>query len=164
VFQDDGIYAVLAKSLATGEGYRYLHLPGAPNATHYPPLYPAFLAVLWRWWPDFPIIVILFKFANAALTAAAAYFAFIFARDRVRLRTPVAALRAIAFGACAPVVFLTDMLLSEPLFLMTLFPVLFIAERAVDSGDDRDAAAAGIAAAMLALIRTLGIVVVPATA
>ncbi|MBC7897587.1 MAG: hypothetical protein H7066_19360, partial [Cytophagaceae bacterium] len=34
VFQDDGIYVVLAKSLATGEGYRFLQMPGAPNATH----------------------------------------------------------------------------------------------------------------------------------
>ena len=46
VYQDDGIYTVLAKSLATGQGYRYLHIPDAPNATHYPPLYPLFLAGL----------------------------------------------------------------------------------------------------------------------
>ena len=47
VFQDDGIYTVLAKSLATGQGFRYLHLPNAPNATHFPPVYPFFLAGLW---------------------------------------------------------------------------------------------------------------------
>ncbi|HEX7122734.1 MAG TPA: hypothetical protein VF178_10230, partial [Gemmatimonadaceae bacterium] len=48
VFQDDGIYTILGKSLALGEGYRYLNLPGAPPATHYPPGYPLFLALLWR--------------------------------------------------------------------------------------------------------------------
>ena len=48
VFQDDGIYAVLAKSLATGEGYRFIQMPGAPNATHYPPGYPLLLALLWK--------------------------------------------------------------------------------------------------------------------
>ena len=54
VFQDDGIYVILGKALATGEGYRYLNLPGAPYATHYPPGYPLFLALLWRVSPQFP--------------------------------------------------------------------------------------------------------------
>jgi len=54
VFQDDGIYVVLGKALASGEGYRYLNLPGAPYATHYPPGYPLFLALLWKLSPQFP--------------------------------------------------------------------------------------------------------------
>ena len=44
VFHDDSMYVILARSLATGEGYRYLNLPGAPEATHFPPGYPALLA------------------------------------------------------------------------------------------------------------------------
>jgi len=163
VFQDDGIYAVLAKSLATGHGYRYLNLPGEPHATHYPPLYPALLAALWKLWPDFPRNVVLFKLVNAVLTAVAGYFAFTFGRDRLRFGTLGAAAVSASFTACAPIVLLTVMVLSEPLFLAALFPVLFIAERAATSERDRDAIAAGIAGALLALIRTLGIVVVPAT-
>ena len=46
VFYDDGLYAVLARSLASGHGYAYLHLPGAPAATHFPPLYPLILTPL----------------------------------------------------------------------------------------------------------------------
>ena len=65
VFQDDGIYVILGKALATGEGYRYLNLPGAPYATHYPPGYPLFLALLWKVSPQFPQNVGLFTFANA---------------------------------------------------------------------------------------------------
>ena len=41
VAQDDGWYLILAKSLATGQGYRWINLPGAPAATHFPPGYPA---------------------------------------------------------------------------------------------------------------------------
>ena len=41
-FQDDAMYTVLAKSLAEGKGYRFLNLPGEPNATHFPPGYPLF--------------------------------------------------------------------------------------------------------------------------
>src|SRR3954467_3495538 len=65
VFHDDGVYAILARSLATGRGYRYLHLPGAPAATHYPPGYPFFLSLLWRIAPDFPGNVGLLLLANA---------------------------------------------------------------------------------------------------
>ena len=80
VFQDDGIYYVLGKSLATGQGYRYLHLPDAPNATHYPPLYPLLLAGFWKLAPTFPANVTVFKFVNAALTALVAIGAWRFAR------------------------------------------------------------------------------------
>lgn len=41
---DSGIYLDLARSLATGHGYRHLLLPGAPHGVHFPPLYPAILA------------------------------------------------------------------------------------------------------------------------
>ena len=64
VFQDDGIYTVLGKSLATGQGYRYLNMPGAPDATHFPPLYPLVLAALWKVYPVFPANITLFKFAG----------------------------------------------------------------------------------------------------
>src|SRR5579863_6257137 len=66
-FQDDGIYVILGRALATGAGYRYLHLPGMPAATHYPPVYPALLAILWRIAPHFPENVVVFERANAVL-------------------------------------------------------------------------------------------------
>jgi hypothetical protein len=163
VYQDDGIYTMLARSLATGRGYRYLQMPGAPNATHYPPLYPALLAVLWKLWPDFPRNVTLFKFANAALTAAAGYGSYVFARRRLRFGVGGAALTSAGFIACAPIIVLTVMVLSEPMFLALLVPMLLLAERAADSGRDGDALLAGAGGALLGLVRTLGIVLVPAT-
>ena len=71
-FQDDAMYTVLAKSLAEGKGYRFLNLPGEPNATHFPPGYPLFLAALWKAWPSFPDNIVLFKFANAVWLSLAA--------------------------------------------------------------------------------------------
>jgi hypothetical protein len=164
VYQDDGIYTVLAKSLATGEGYRYLHLPGAPNGTHYPPLYPLFLAGLWKVFPSFPANVTLFKFANAALVGLAAVFGWRFARLRVGMGPWTATLSVGAFTACTPIVFLGVMVLSEPMFLAVLFPVLLACEKAADSGGKRDAVLAGAAGGALALVRTLGAVAIPATA
>ncbi|MFN8579497.1 MAG: glycosyltransferase family 39 protein [Gemmatimonadaceae bacterium] len=162
VFQDDGIYMVLAKSIATGEGYRFLQMPGAPNATHYPPLYPAFLAMLWKVSPAFPQNVAVFKFANAFLLAIAAVGTFRFAREWGGLGERGAALMTVAFVSCAPLVLLSVMVLSEPFFLVFLIPTVIAAERAVQSGKPRDAMLAGAAAGILSLIRSLGLLVAPA--
>ena len=53
-FHDDSIYLVTAKSLAEGRGYRILSFPGEPPQTKYPPLYPALLAAVWKFAPEFP--------------------------------------------------------------------------------------------------------------
>lgn len=164
VFQDDGIYAELARSLATGQGYRFLHMPDAPNATHFPPLYPFFLAGLWKLSPSFPANVTLFKFANAALVGLAAVFAWRYARLRVGMGPWTATLAVGAFTACTPIVLLGVMVLSEPMFLAALFPALMACERAAETGDKRDALLAGTAGGLLALVRTLGMVAIPATA
>ena len=164
VYQDDGIYTVLAKSLATGQGYRYLNIPDAPNATHYPPLYPLFLAGLWKVVPSFPANVTLFKFANAAFLGLAAFMAWRFARRQLGMTVWTSFLSAGAFTICGPVVLHGVMVLSEPMFLAALFPVLMACERAARTGNRRDAVLAGAAAGGLALIRTLGVVAIPATA
>src|SRR6185436_3223086 len=54
VFYDDAQYLILAKALASGDGYRFINLPGAPAATHFPPGYPLLLALLWKLSPSFP--------------------------------------------------------------------------------------------------------------
>jgi hypothetical protein len=164
VFQDDGIYTVLAKSLAEGQGYRYLHMPDAPNATHYPPLYPLLLAAIWKIFPAFPANITVFKFVNAGLIGVTAVFTWLFARRCVAMGPRSAALTAAAFGAGAPMVFVGVMVLSEPMFLAALFPVLMAAERAARTGSNRDALIAGVAGGLLALIRTLGALAIPATA
>ena len=164
VYQDDGIYTVLAKSLATGQGFRYLHLPDAPNATHYPPLYPLFLAGLWKAFPSFPANITLFKFANAGFIGVAAFMGWRFARRRVAMGPWTAMASIGAFTICAPVVLHGVMVLSESMFLAALFPVLSACERADQTGNRRDAIVAGAAAGALALIRTVGAVALPATA
>ena len=51
-YHDDGIYWVTAKSLATGQGYRQIHLPTEPYQTKYPPVYSLMLAP--AWWSSAP--------------------------------------------------------------------------------------------------------------
>jgi hypothetical protein len=160
--QDDATYVVLAKSLATGEGYRQLNLPGAPNVTHYPPGYPLVLAALWRLWPDFPDNLVLFKYANAAFLALAALGVYTFARARTPLGTLGAGSSAVAGTACVLVLYVTGIVVSEPLFIALLFPALIVSEKAGDDGKPAAAVAAAALGVALTLVRTIGIALLPA--
>ena len=154
IFHDDGVYLILAKAIAGGEGYRYLHIPGAPLATHFPPGYPLLLAALWKLAPSFPQNVVLFLFANAVLLAVAARNVNDFAR-RLGWPAPLSAAAAIAGTLSLPLLMLASLVLSEVLFLTLLLPLLVAAERLVrDDPGWKRAAVIGLAAGALALVRT----------
>src|ERR1700736_6254540 len=53
-YHDDAIFWIGAKSIAQGHGYKILSIPGQPFQTKYPPLFPALLALAWKWNPSFP--------------------------------------------------------------------------------------------------------------
>ncbi|MFN8581766.1 MAG: hypothetical protein U0163_12420 [Gemmatimonadaceae bacterium] len=161
-FQDDAIYTVLAKSLATGHGYRLLNLPGAPNATHYPPGYPFVLSILWRLWPSFPDNIVLFKFANAAFLSAAAVGAYELARRRLGWTVPGAAAVALAGTLSIVVLLITGVVLSEPLFMAVLVWTLVAVESIGEHPAAARAFAVGIALGAVALVRTIGIAALPA--
>jgi hypothetical protein len=162
VYYDDGIYLILGKALATGEGYRYLNLPGHPAATHYPPGYPALLALLWTIAPSFPENVAVFKLANAVLLSLAALGLFIFARRELALGT-VAAAGAILLGCLTvPVLAVTGVLFSEPLFLAMLALALPACERAIREERTRGVIVAALLAGATTLVRSLGLPLVVA--
>jgi hypothetical protein len=168
-FHDDAIYVILGRALATGAGYRYLNLPGAPHATHYPPGYPALLAVLWRMAPRFPENVLVFERANACLLAVAAVVGYSLVRRATHLSSWWAALVAIAGTAAVPSLALATVILSESLFLAVLLAALVACEAVVtanaDAPDRWNATGpivAGLLCGAVGLVRTVGIVVVPA--
>ncbi len=162
VFWDDGVYLIGAKSIATGAGYRFLHLPGAPPAVHFPPLWPALLAVIWKLSPSFPENVVLLKLVNPLLLAVGAALACWYGVRRLDVPAPVAAATAVIFAAALPVMVIAGVLFSEPLFFVALVVALALADRAVDRGGWRTAVAAGAAAGAVALGRSAGITVIPA--
>src|ERR1700730_9952814 len=98
VFADDAFYVILARSLAEGQGFRFLNLPGSPAATHFPPGYPLALATLWRIAPGFPANLIVLKAFNAVCLAAIALGVARYARLRlgdVRLAIGLGAVTAV---------------------------------------------------------------------
>ncbi len=157
---DDAAYVILAKSIATGQGFRWLNVPGAPAATHFPPGYPVVLAALWKILPRFPANVLLFKVANAVFLSVAAAGVAVFARRRLGF-SPIASLVLTLAGTLAvPMLFLSTQVLSEPLFLALLVPTLLFAERVVE-GDGRasEIALLGLTVGLVTLVRTQGIAI-----
>jgi hypothetical protein len=162
VFQDDAIYVVLAKALASGEGYRMINMPGAPHATHFPPGYPLLLAALWTVLPSFPDNIVAFKFVNALFLAGTAVLTYRFARTMLGLG-PVGSFVGAAVGTISVVVLMiTGVVLSEPLYMLLVIPTLLVAEGAADDGTMPRAAAAGALIGVLALVRTVGVFLLPA--
>lgn len=113
LFHDDGIYAVVAQSLAQGEGYRIISLPSKPAQTKYPFLYSYVLSWLWGVNPSFPQNIAVLKGFNSALLAVI----FTLSVALYRRYFPNAKCAAILFGflVCTnPIVFTyTDYAVSD---------------------------------------------------
>jgi len=162
VYYDDALYVILGKSLSLGQGYRYLNLPGAPEATHYPPGYPALLALLWRISPEFPGNVALFKTANALLLGGVAYATYRFADSVLGWHRGLSAMGAIAATATIPALVLSSGVMSETLFLVILIPLLRFAERSITRDDLRAAVALGAWTGAAFYVRSQAAALVPA--
>lgn len=166
VFWDDGVYLVGARSLAAGTGYRFMHLPGAPAAVHFPPLWPALLALVLLVAPAWPASISWLAVVNPLLLACTAALATWWGARRLQLPPVVAATVAVAATATLPVLVIAHTLFSEPLFLALLFGTLLLTDREL-AGDDaarvvRGGALAGVAAGCAILTRTAGVALVPA--
>jgi len=163
IFQDDGHYLILARALAFGDGYRYTNLPGAPAGTHFPPGFPLLLAPLWWVVPRFPANVVFFKLFNVALLPVAALAVRQFARQVGGLSARAASVVAVACCATVPLLFLNGLVFSETAFVAALCATLVIADRlaARDPGAWHRALLLGLAVGALALLRTVGLALLP---
>ena len=126
LFHDDGIYAVVAKSLSDGVGYRLISLPTAPDQTKYPFLYSYILSWLWSLDPKFPENIGLLKAANAAFLAGVFILSYLFYRRRVAGEESEGLLFA-ALVCINPAVFsFTDFTVSDILLLLLSLSALVL--------------------------------------
>lgn len=158
VFYDDAIYLLTARALAEGQGYVYPHLPGTPDAIHYPPGWPLLLAAAWRLVPDFPANVAWLKLINPVLLGAGAAGMVVVGRRLLGLPSWAALAVALAAMTAIPVLALANVLLSEPLFVALLFPALLACERLARARTPGGVAAPGARDAVLAAVLTAAVV------
>jgi hypothetical protein len=160
VFLDDALYLHTARAIAEGRGVVHPFLPGAPAAIHFPPGWSAPLAIVWRLVPDFPTNVAVLKLVNPVLVALAAALAVQWAQRRHAV-PPLMALGVVVISIVTiPVLVLTNVLLSEPLFLVVIVVFALVVE---GPPGRRTAALAGGMAGIAMLVRSAGIVLVLGT-
>ncbi len=134
---DDAWYVLLAKSLATGQGYTLPNSPTPGILPLYPPGFPFLLSIFYRISPNFPENVWLLKSVSiAAMMGAGALSYRYFVRTRA-LPASLALLIAAATALCPPLVFLaTSTVMSECVFTFVLIAVIISAERGASAVRD----------------------------
>lgn len=155
--QDDAVYVLTAKGLAAGQGYKLLHLPTHPHQVKYPPLYPAILATMWRFAPDFPAnLSTMVAFNLIALAAAVAgvwrlYLLYGFGSN-------VAALMAAVIASLPAYIYLGISVMTEMPFIAFFVWAFVLLEKAGESGGagSKWAFAAGLLTSAAYLTRTAG--------
>jgi hypothetical protein len=157
VFNDDAVYTILGKAIATGQGYRSIHLVGAPLQTKFPPVWPAMLAIFWVTGRTTFAVYVLGLIANLLACGTAAGFLWWLGRERLVVPASLMA-PALAIGFLLdPAIQYSMLLLSEPVYLLEWVTVLFLIARG-----NRRPVLVGLLLAALALTRTQGVFVAAA--
>ena len=155
LFHDDGVYAVVAKSLAEGDGYRIISLPGEPAQTKYPFFYPALLASIWRAAPQFPANIVFLKSLNVIVLLAIFFVSVLYYQ---RSRKDDGILGPVVFAAIVctnPLVFsFTDYVLSELLLVLLSVGMLAACQPAHDDSIVSPTPFVGAIAGFACLTRT----------
>ncbi len=153
-YHDDTIYWATAKSLADGTGYRIISLPEQPVQTKYPPLYPLFLAAVWKSHSSFPHNV------TTALWLQWLFLpAFLWLGRKMLLELGIEArwtwLLTAWMGVSTPIVWLSLTFMSDLPYCALLFGSLILVSRAAHPGAPaRPALLAGLLAGLGYLTRT----------
>ncbi|MFL5582007.1 MAG: hypothetical protein ACJ8AO_16690 [Gemmatimonadaceae bacterium] len=169
-FNDDGVYLVLGKAIAAGEGYRSIHVPGAPVELKYPPGLPLLLAALWATLGDLGLVVSAMRAVNVLAAAGAAALLWRVARRDLAL-PPAFALLGVLPLALEDTVQYWSLVLGEPWFVLGWGAALALAPLSAADGDvgggaasSRRGALLGVVLGATALFRTQAAVLLPAFA
>ena len=130
LFHDDGIYAVVAKSLSEGSGYRIISLPGEPYQTKYPMLYSYLLSWLWTLNPQFPDNVSLLHFVTVFFYFVSLLLAYVLYLQNTEGGKADAVLYLFLVGANAFVFSMTAYPLSDIPFMAVCLCCLALANPA----------------------------------
>lgn len=129
---DDTIYLTGAKAIATGQGYRMLSEPGMPAIIKYPPLFPTLLAPIWLIMPTVPQNLPVFKLFVIGLGLAAILLFYRLARRFYGCSRAEAAGLCLLAGTNYIWLRCVVEVLSEPLFMLLFFGLVYAARRLQD--------------------------------
>lgn len=129
IYHDDALYAVASKSLASGQGYKLINLPGEPSYTKTPPMFALVLSLVWRLFPEFPGNISALIMVSVLASSAYLYFLWVYL-TRCRYACQVQALLIIALTAFNPFnLKMATAVLTEMPYAVIAVVVLYAAER-----------------------------------
>ena len=138
LFVDDAWYVLLAKALATGQGFTLINAPVPHLMPFYPPAFPAVLSLVFRIAPKFPANVFLLKSVSIAAMIGVTLVTYWYYRHARDLPGYLSLSLAVATGLSPPLVFLaTTTVMSEPVFMLWLLLTVAIIEWGVRSTETR---------------------------
>ncbi|HVT38927.1 MAG TPA: hypothetical protein VHE78_07775 [Gemmatimonadaceae bacterium] len=126
---DDGVYLAVGKAIAHGEGYRSIHMVGAPVQVKFPPLLPALYALFWLGTDSLMTVTRLALAASIAATAASAALLWYYARNVLGTQPLLTAFFVIAPLASEHTMFYFSGPISEPWMLLGWAAALLLMER-----------------------------------
>jgi hypothetical protein len=161
LWHDDGVYLLLGRALAHGDGLRYIGVPGDFPASKFPPGYPFVLSLLWRI-SDNPygvaqvagVLNVMFLAGAAALTA--------WWGRALGLSVGFALGCGIALALSVELWQTAVVALSEPLFILVMVVALIAAARAEREGGTGPALVLAGLLLTAVHVRTAGVALVPA--
>jgi hypothetical protein len=155
---DSAWYLVLAKSIATGQGYRDLQQVGTPPHTHFPFGFPLLLSSVWLLFPGFPGNAYAFKLVPV-LFAMAAWVVFCIYLLRHSDLGVTLVLATVLLSALTPlmVFFASQELMSETAYLFFSLLSILLFERVASQKLGMAFVLAVLALAMATFVRTVGL-------
>ncbi|MEK7832026.1 MAG: hypothetical protein AAB401_13110, partial [Acidobacteriota bacterium] len=134
LFVDDGWYLLLAKSLATGQGYSLINSPTTGILPLYPPAYPFLLSLFYRILPNFPDNVWLLKSVSIAAMMGVGIIGYRYFVKERGLPTTVALGICVAAVLSPPLVFMaTSTMMSECVFALIFLATVVVMEKCARS-------------------------------
>lgn len=169
LFSDDAWYALLAKSIATGQGYQLINSPTPGILPLYPPFYPLLLSLPFRLFPDFPQNVYALKAVSILAMMGLGVVSFFYFKAYRNLSTRLALILVALILLCQPLMFLaTSSLMSECLFALEAMAMFMLTAKLIRGERERGGGnidwftvllLAGVASAVF-LTRTIAFVLV----
>jgi hypothetical protein len=153
LFVDDGWYVLLAKSLATGQGYSLINSPSPGILPLYPPAFPFLLSIVYRVSPSFPYNIWLLKSVSIAAMMGVGVIAYrYFIRER-KLPAHLALGVSAASVLSPPLVFMaTSTVMSECVFALIFLLTIVVVEECARAGRSARGIQLAVAGAALASI------------
>ena len=159
---DDGVYAITAKALAQGQGYRLLNLPGLPFQVKYPILYPLILSLAWLAEPRFPQNLPALHALTIAFAALAIPLLYLYLRQAKQCGKWLAGLISLLVAANFHFIYYATSLMSEaPYFFFSLI-TLWLLETGEQHPSKRRLAGMILASALAFHTRTIGLALIGA--